>query len=83
MRVEVEVEVEESYTFQPLTGFWSGIVMLLSEKNTLATLMSSISKEMQLSYQYTNYCIRVNAVSLLDECNFEARHIMRVSGHKS
>ena len=45
--------------------------------------MSSISKEMQLSYQYTNYCIRVNAVSLLDECNFEARHIMRVSGHKS
>ena len=35
--------------------------------------MSSISKEMQLSYQYTNHCIRVTAVSLLDECNFEAR----------
>ena len=32
----------------------SGIVMLLSEKNTLATLMSSIAKKMQLSYQYTN-----------------------------
>ena len=52
-------------------------------KNTLATLMSSISKEIQLSYQYTNHCIRETAVSLLDECNFEARHIMRVSGHKS
>ena len=52
-------------------------------KNTLATLMSSISKEIQLSYQYTNHCIRATAVSLLDECNFEARHIMRVSGHKS
>lgn len=61
-----------------------GIVMLLSEKNTLASLMSSISKEMQLFYhQRTNHCIRVTAVSLLDECNFEARHIMRVSGHKS
>ena len=52
-------------------------------KNTLATLMSSISKEIQLSYQYTNHCIRATGVSLLDECNFEARHIMRVSGHKS
>jgi len=28
-----------------------GIVMLLSEKNTLDTFMSSISKEMQLSHQ--------------------------------
>ena len=28
-----------------------GIVMLLSEKNTLATFMSSISEEMQLSHQ--------------------------------
>ena len=27
--------------------------------------------------------MRATAVSLLDECNFEARHIMRVSGHKS
>ena len=61
VEVEVEVEVEESYTFQPLMGFWSGIVMLLSEKNTLATLMSSISKEMQLSYQYTNHCIKATA----------------------
>ena len=52
-------------------------------KNTIATLMSSISKEIQLSYQYTNHCIRATGVSLLDECNFEARHIMRVSGHKS
>ena len=40
-------------------------------------------KEIQLSYQYTNHCIRATAVSLLDECNFEARHIMRVSGHRS
>ena len=52
-------------------------------KNTLGTFMSSISKELKLSQKYTNHCIRATAVSLLDESNFEARHIMRVSGHKS
>ena len=45
--------------------------------------MSSISKELKLSQKYTNHCIRATAVSLLDESNFDARHIMRVSGHKS
>ena len=45
--------------------------------------MSSICKELKLSQKYTNHCIRVMAVSLLDECNFEARHIMHVTGHKS
>lgn len=52
-------------------------------KNTLRTFMSSISKEPKLSQKYTNHCIRATAMSLLDEGNFEARHIMRVSGHKS
>ena len=52
-------------------------------KNALGTFMSSISKELKLSQKYTNHCIRATAVSLSDECNFEARHIMRVSGHKS
>ena len=45
--------------------------------------MTSISKERKLSQKYTNHCIRATAVPVLDECNFEARHIMRVSGHKS
>ena len=52
-------------------------------KNTLGTFMSRISKDLELSQTYTNHCIRATAVSLLDDCNFEARHIMRVSGHKS
>ena len=30
-----------------------------------------------------NHYIRATAVSLLDECNFEARHIMNVLGQKS
>ena len=45
--------------------------------------MSSISKELKLSQKYTDHCIRAMAVSLLDECNIDACHIMRVSGHKS
>jgi len=52
-------------------------------KNTLGTFLSSISKELKLSQKYTNQCIRATASSLLDECNFEIRHIMHVSGHKS
>ena len=35
------------------------------------------------SQYYTNHSIRATAVTLLDEANFEAQHIMKVSGHKS
>ena len=53
-------------------------------KNTLGSLMKTISVEYKLSKVYTNHCIRSTAVSVLDNINnFEARHIMRVSGHKS
>ena len=52
-------------------------------KNTLGSLMKTISVEYKLSKVYTNHCIRSTAVSVLDNNNFEARHIMRVSSHKS
>ena len=58
----------------------------LLTKESFATQVDAagkISKELKLSQKYTNHCIRATAVSLLDECNFEARHIMCVSGHKS
>ena len=45
--------------------------------------MKTISVDCKLSQEYTNHCIRSTAVSILDNNNFEARHIMRVSGHKS
>ena len=46
--------------------------------------MKTISKNANLSQEYTNHSIlRATAVTLLDHSNFEARHIMRVSGHKS
>ena len=52
-------------------------------KNTIGSLMKTISVEYKLSKVYTNHCIRSTAVSVLDNNNFEARQIMRVSGHKS
>jgi hypothetical protein len=72
---------KQSESFQETDAVWYCNAPL--GKNTLGTLMSSMSKELKLSKVYTNHCIRATAVSLLDECNFEARHIMRVSGHKS
>ena len=45
--------------------------------------MSSFSKELKLLQRYTTHFIRATALSIVDECNFEARLIMRVSGHKS
>ena len=67
--------------FSPCDEVWYCNVPL--GKNTPGTFMSSISKELKLLQKYTYHCIRATAVSLLDECNFEACHIMRVSGHKS
>ncbi|XP_068738290.1 uncharacterized protein [Montipora capricornis] len=52
-------------------------------KNTLGTFMKTLSKNANLSQEYTNHSIRATAVTLLDHSNFEARHIMRVSGYKS
>lgn len=52
-------------------------------KNTLGNFMKNISRAADLSNEYTNHSIRATAVTVLDHSNFEARHIMRVSGHKS
>ena len=47
--------------------------------------MSSISKELKLSQEYTKHsdCIGAMTMSHLNKCNFEACHIMHVSEHKS
>jgi len=52
-------------------------------KNTIGNFMKELSKTVSLSKQYTNHSLRATALTVLDHCNFEARHIMRVSGHKS
>ena len=52
------------------------------DTNTLRSLMKIISVEYKLSKEYTKHYKRYTAVSVLDNDNFEPRHIMRVSGHK-
>ena len=42
-----------------------------------------LSTDAELSYIYTNHSIRVTTITVLDECGYEARYIMAVSGRKS
>ena len=44
--------------------------------NTLGGKMKAISKQAKLSREYTNHSIRATSVTILDQCGFEARHIM-------
>ncbi|KAK3749055.1 hypothetical protein QZH41_019186 [Actinostola sp. cb2023] len=50
---------------------------------TLGDKMKRISTAEELSYVYTNHSIRATSITMLDECGYEARHIMAVSGHRS
>jgi hypothetical protein len=52
-------------------------------KNTLGKMMATISTSSNLSTIYTNHSIRASCITALDQAGFEARHICRVSGHKS
>ena len=51
-------------------------------EHTLCEKMKCISKEAEFS-NHSNHSIRATAVTILDKCGYEARHIMAVSGHKS
>ena len=50
---------------------------------TLGSMMKNISIDAELSNIYTNHCIRATSVAILDQCGFEALHIMSVSGRRS
>jgi len=50
---------------------------------TLGDKMKRISTAAELSYVYTNHSIRTTSITILDECGYEARHIMAVSGHRN
>ncbi|XP_053390634.1 uncharacterized protein LOC128553491, partial [Mercenaria mercenaria] len=52
-------------------------------KGKLAGMMGDISNLAHLSKRYTNHCIRATSISELDRNGIEARHLVRVSGHKS
>ena len=51
--------------------------------NPLAAFMSRISHDTDLSRVYTNHSIRVTGTTLLGRCNFSAKQIMSVTGHRS
>ena len=50
-------------------------------QRTLGEKMKKLSSDAELSYTYTNQSIRATAITMLDECGYEARHIMAVSDH--
>ena len=45
--------------------------------------MAEMSKKYELSKQYTNHCVDVTSLQLLDDEKIPSRHIIRISGHKS
>ena len=50
--------------------------------NTLGKFMTKISQRLGLSRLYTNHSIRATTVTQLSNAGFEARTIMRVTGHR-
>ena len=52
-------------------------------KNTLCQIMKTLSKQANLSREYTNHSIRATSITVLDYKKFSNRDIMAISGHKS
>ena len=50
---------------------------------TLHDKMKKLSIEAKLSCVYTNHSIRATTITIHNECGYEARHIMALSGHRS
>ena len=51
--------------------------------NPLATFMSTLSENCELSKVYTNHCIRVTGTTFLMRNKFSAKQVMAITGHKS
>ena len=51
--------------------------------NPLASFMSRVSHDADLSRTYTNHSIRVTGTILLGRCNYSSKQIMSVTGHRS
>ena len=68
-------------SFDPEDPVWYGNQAL--GKNTLGTMMSTISQRAKLSRRYTNHSIGATCITRLDDAGFESRKLMRISGHRS
>ena len=76
---------ENSLWQRPKSGTQSTIwfnKVPMSEKS-IGNLMAEMSKKYELSKRYTNHCVRVTSLQLLDDEEIPGRHIIRISGHKS
>ncbi len=49
----------------------------------IGNFMKELSEKVKLSKVYTNHSIQATCITKLDQANFESRHIMAVSSHKS
>ena len=52
-------------------------------EKTLGKMLGVMSMKYKLSVRYTNHCLRVTSMQVMDDAGVSARHIQRVSGHKS
>ena len=56
--------------------------MVVGER-TLGNMMAHMSDEFKLSKRYTNHCLRVTAISVLDQSGVAGRYTIQISGHKN
>jgi hypothetical protein len=63
------------------TGNVSSSVVMGKDK--LGNFMSSLSRKLSLSKNYTNHCLRVTGINLLHQAGFCNADICAVSGHKN
>ena len=51
--------------------------------NTMSNMLKQMSTATGIVPHLTNHCVRANSVTVLSDCNVEARHIKAVTGHES
>ena len=64
----------------PLIKYLVAFGVKLFEQNTLLNKMKCLGKK--YNKLYTNHLLRTTTISLLDEEEFEAMHIMFISGYR-
>ena len=80
------LNVKKKFLFQrPKKGSKIGVDGVCFDNTVVGerTLGNASPRKQNCLTIYTNHSIRATAVTILDKCGYEARHIMAVSSHKS